>query len=460
MDLTAVNVPAQVRGLTRISEDEAIFAFLKSSTDSLSGHLRRRLERIPGNSTYEDTLACREICQAVDRLDYFRARHWYRASIDARALRFVRLGSESSNNFSNFFSEGTYLPHVAARNIQTWSGLKETQCVHQDKVMRYAESIEADDLENVILCASNFTVNRRLKTFDGNHRLIAYVVRHGELPPFSCIVGFSKPRYIGLLQRALLRFEFLDEARDAVMFALRQNLRRTRSLLSGGVNYQPLLDDGAAIRRLASCEGDTGAEHAADLGRAERVCADRARILRDDLRETVGALEGRTLLDIGCNVGFFCHYFASLGVQAVGIDNNQHNRNQRYSLSNSVRTAIGMNRRYGLECEFLRVDAREWVKGQTRTFDVVLLLSVLHHFFLGYPLGRSEGDPMAQARNFLGDVARLTREVLYIEYEDHHSEVSTRALEQLLRSTGWFRSVEQVAGANDFERPMIRCTKH
>lgn len=451
-------VPAGQR-FVPISEDEVILSFLKSSTESLSAGMRQRLDKVVGNNTYGEKLICREICQSIDRLEYIRTRNWYRASLTSRQLEFVRLGQESSNNFSKFFSGGIYKPCIAADNIRSWSNLSAERKMHRDKVLRFSESIEVSELNRVILCASNLVINRQLNIFDGNHRIIAYILKHKTLIPFTCIVGFSKPLYFGLLQRALLAFPYFDEMRKAVKFAARNNLRRIRGLLAGGMNYQPLFEDGHAMRRLSSSVSGQCDNSAHVRKESERLCVGRAIILRDDMRSIIGELEGCTLLDVGCNVGFFCHFFASLGMRAVGIDNSQHNRYQRFSLSNSVRTARMMGRRYGLQCEFIEDDAREWVRHQTRRFDVIFLLSVLHHFFHGYPVGDYVNDPMEEAKRFVEDIARITGRILYIEYEGAASSVSANDLIEFLRSQKIFRDIRIIDYSDDFRRPIIRCTK-
>lgn len=442
-----------------VSEDEVICAFLKSSAGNLPESVRLKLSEATDGDAYGQKLIRREICRSLGMLDYFKTRYWYRTSLTPRQLALVHLGQESSNNFSKYFSQGTYKPRIAAENMRTCSDLCPKRAGHRERVVRFSESIELEDLQDVILCASNFTINRKLKIFDGNHRVIAFVLKHGRLIPFRCIVGFSKPRYFGLLQRALLGFEFFTETRDAVKFAARMNARRIRSLSVGGMNYQPLLEDARAMMLLSSSNDSKVDAPSRMRRRSERLCADRAKLLRDDMRSILGDLRGATLLDIGCNVGFFCHFFSSLGMRATGVENGQHNRHQRFSLSNSVCTARKMNQRYNMDCEFIEDDAREWIVHQADRFDVVFLLSVLHHFFLGYPVGDYEWDPLEEARRFMTDIARITDKILYIEYEDVESSISVRELIDFMRSQRLFKKVDLIDYSGDFGRPIIRCSK-
>ena len=442
-----------------IREDEVMLSFLKASAMHLPEDCRRELSRIRDNSSYEEKLLCRQICRSMGLLQHFTTRYWYRASLKSQQLKFVRLGHESSNNFSRYFSRGTYKPCVAAKRMQGFESSNAKRTMHRDQVLKFSESIAVTDLSDVILCASKYTFNRRLKTFDGNHRLIAFVMKHGRLDPFDCIVGFSKPRYISYLQRWLLAFPVYTETKNALRFFLGVWARRLRSILSGGEHYQPLLRDGRELKELAAIADEPGDSSIASTARHERPCIDRAQLLRNDMRSIFGKVEGMTLLDVGCNIGFFCHYFASLGMVATGIENSQHNRHQLFSLSNSVKIAKKMNRRYGLTCEFIDEDARIWVRDREKAFDVVLLLSVLHHFFLGYPVGSYSRDPMEEAYEFLEHVARVTRRVLYLEHEAGDTALPVSELIDLLRRRRLFRDVELIGESTDFGRPIIRCTK-
>lgn len=459
-NLSTLSSQAAESGLAPISEDEAMFSYLSSSEESLSPDIRRKLNAISDKKSYGDKLICREVCRSLGIHRHFSSRNWYRAALKPNQLKYVRLGHESSNNFSRYFSRSTYRVDIAAANIQRWAELTGKQRAHREKVIRFSESIETEDLQDVMLCASKYTINRRLKVFDGNHRIIAYVVRNQRLLPFTCIVGFSKPLILTLLQRGLLAFPCISETKCALRFSARTNFRRIKGLLRGGVDYQPQLRNGDEMRQVATMSGDKSDEAFNLIGRTERPCADRAWLIRDDMRPIVGHLDGATVLDIGCNVGFFCHFFASLGMKATGVENSQHNKYQRFSVRDSVQTANRMNHRYNLTCEFISDDALSWVKEQKDSFDVVLLLSVIHHFFMGYPIGDYEHDPLEEARRFIANVARITRKVLYIEHEDADSGVSAWELVEFLSAQNLFKSVSIVGYSDDFHRPIIRCQKH
>ena len=460
VNLSALSPQEPESGLAPISEDEAMFSFLRSSEESLSPDIRRKLTAISDRQSYSDKLTCREVCRSLGIHRQFSSRNWYRVALAPNQLKHVRLGHESSNNFSKYFSRNTFRVDIAAANIQRWVELTGKRRAHREKVVHISKSIEIEDLRDVMLCASKYTINRRLKVFDGNHRIIAYAVKNQRLSPFACIVGFSKPFSLTLLQRGLLGFPWLSETNRALRFSARTNIRRIKGLLCGGVNYQPQLRNGDEMRRVATMSDDKADKAFSLIGRTERPCADRAWLIRDDMRPIVGELDGITLLDIGCNVGFFCHFFAALGMKATGIENSQHNKYQRFSVRDSVRIANRLNHRYNLACKFISDDALSWVTHQKASFDVVLLLSVIHHFFLGYPIGDYEHDPLEEARQFIANVARITGKVLYIEHEDVDSGVSARELVEFLSAQEFFKSVEIVDYSDDFQRPIIRCRKH
>jgi SAM-dependent methyltransferase len=129
-----------------------------------------------------------------------------------------------------------------------------------------------------------------------------------------------------------------------------------------------------------------------------RRCTDRLGMMLDFLRE--GGRPTGSFLDIGCSYGWFVKQFADRGWDALGVDEDPR--------------ALKIGRiAYGLGADQLvqmDVDALDSMKG--RRFDVVIFLSVLHHFVLNPDFGTPEA--------LLAQVDRLTRSVLFFEMGQEH----------------------------------------
>ena len=103
-----------------------------------------------------------------------------------------------------------------------------------------------------------------------------------------------------------------------------------------------------------------------------------------------GRVEGRTVLDIGSFLGFFCDEALKRGAKrAVGWELD----------ANRVRQARTISSILGVEPEFHQVDIEEAPSDEQ--FDIVLCLNVLHHM----------RDPIAT----LDKLIRMTRETLVLE---------------------------------------------
>lgn len=127
------------------------------------------------------------------------------------------------------------------------------------------------------------------------------------------------------------------------------------------------------VRRLGTwfhnmnlCGVQTAADHF--LGDYPAVKWNRfAKAIPEDLR-------GKTVLDIGCNAGFYSQEMKRRGADRVlGIDDNEHYLEQ-------ARFAAEVNQ---LDIEFRRLSVYEVAKLR-ETFDLVLYMGVLYH--LRYPL--------------------------------------------------------------------------
>lgn len=86
-------------------------------------------------------------------------------------------------------------------------------------------------------------------------------------------------------------------------------------------------------------------------------------------------LSGWSVLDIGCNAGYYCFELARRGASVTGIDSNEHYLAQ----------ARWAARQYGLShrVQFARLQVHELAR-HAETYDLVLFLGVFYH--LRYPL--------------------------------------------------------------------------
>lgn len=101
-------------------------------------------------------------------------------------------------------------------------------------------------------------------------------------------------------------------------------------------------------------------------------------------------MTGKTVLDIGCNAGFYSLQLHARGAQVTGIEHDPRYLEQ-------ARYAAGV---LGAEIEYLQLDVYD-VDRLGRRFDYVLFMGVLYH--LRYPLYA------------LDKVARLPRETLVFQ---------------------------------------------
>ena len=109
-----------------------------------------------------------------------------------------------------------------------------------------------------------------------------------------------------------------------------------------------------------------------------RRCDDRLRMMLNFLARSGRRLETLSVLDAACSYGWFVNEFARRGADAAGLDVD-------LSALKVGRIAYGLRPEqtiHGNLHRFLSTTGRRW--------DVVLLLSVLHHFVLHPKRGRAE----------------------------------------------------------------------
>lgn len=171
------------------------------------------------------------------------------------------------------------------------------------------------------------------------------------------------------------------------------------------------------------------------IHKGERKCVDRAEMILADLRDL--GIAKASLLDIGCNIGFFCHYFQSRGYECTGYEDNSHVDIRRFTDENSVETAERLSLHYGVSPKF-HAESAVTLLESTAAFDVVLCLSVLHHWFIGY--GYSSKDKMNrdQIERGIRRLYDMTRMVIYFEFGDVREDgwAPADVPKQLQRITG------------------------
>lgn len=145
----------------------------------------------------------------------------------------------------------------------------------------------------------------------------------------------------------------------------------------------------------------------------ERICIDRVIAIINDL-SSLNIQTGK-VLDIGCNIGFFSHSLKCLDFDVLGIDNNAAPNTQGYYPEPCLITANKLNDVYNVYPEFIETDITDYILTQQSSFDIVLLLNVVHHFFGGYAKtgeGVKSDDIIVL---FLNKLIQSTKKVIYFE---------------------------------------------
>jgi hypothetical protein len=133
-----------------------------------------------------------------------------------------------------------------------------------------------------------------------------------------------------------------------------------------------------------------------------RRCHDRFAMMVDFLASRNYDLNKLSVVDLACSYGWFVKELSKKGCDATGIE------------ADSTPLHVGRIA-YGLSADLLiQRDFRTFARHCGRTFDVVLLLSVLHYF----PLKRAAGTP----EEVLREVDAITGSVLFFDTGQSHEE--------------------------------------
>jgi SAM-dependent methyltransferase len=178
--------------------------------------------------------------------------------------------------------------------------------------------------------------------------------------------------------------------------------------------YQPSFVSESALRAFGRGDYDKIRTEirAAAPDSYERVSVDRALAIALDL-----ALQGvdptSSILDIGCAEGLVSALLSRIGYRVVGIDNDLVAEVQPwYDLEVRSQSRSSLDDE---NCEYLRAEALDYLKAPGPAFDVILVLSVLHHFLKGYGLSGNGAISNEEFSMFLRLLCGRAKRFLYVE---------------------------------------------
>lgn len=139
-----------------------------------------------------------------------------------------------------------------------------------------------------------------------------------------------------------------------------------------------------------------------------RKCSDRFAMMERYLKANLPDFNGKIYLDLGCSYGYFLARMQSLGMKVYGVDD----------CANSIMLAqicykIPKGRLLGLSIE-------NFFELNEERYDVVSLLSVLHHFLL------KRGT--ISAEELIRKVDQITESVLFIDSGQNHEQWFQKSL--------------------------------
>jgi SAM-dependent methyltransferase len=183
--------------------------------------------------------------------------------------------------------------------------------------------------------------------------------------------------------------------------------------------YQsPLPGLATAIGIAANTEAFLRKDLQNTASRAERACLDRYLLILDALERR--SLFDSSLLDIGCANGFFAYLFAVMMCRQVTAVEDMRGASAGYSENAFLNPLLQVRQEYALR-HLEVIDApieRFLTTYPDRQWDVVLCLSVLHHFYTGYGDNPAVGLLREETRRSLfAAIGRATGSVLYLEFD-------------------------------------------
>jgi SAM-dependent methyltransferase len=181
--------------------------------------------------------------------------------------------------------------------------------------------------------------------------------------------------------------------------------------------YQPFGFSDTALARWGLGDYDTVLQELARReGDYERVAVDRALAIAVDMA-SIGLPIPSRVLDVGCSVGTISVLLAAAGHVVTGIDSDVVADVQDWQ--NPTRLQAARAAQTSARCVLLRRDLRDHLRVDSSTVDVVLLLSVLHHWLSGYGYAGVATFDRVEVRATLEQLVERVTCCLYVETPIH-----------------------------------------
>ena len=206
------------------------------------------------------------------------------------------------------------------------------------------------------------------------------------------------------------------------------------------MHYLPTISDEDLKKFLL--EPDSGFLAEILNGEYERIGIDRALMIAADLLVRTGRCDGYSLLDVGCNTGLIGRAVGALGNEVHGIDNYAVDSQAMYGNLQNVE-----------KCDFL-----EYLRNNPASWDVVLLLSVAHHWETGYAM---QGDALYTKEEIhwiFAELKKRTSVGIYMEMPLNEPGFTADFTDRFVKEyCGEFDVIEinRTVGTNGFMRRMF-----
>jgi len=133
-----------------------------------------------------------------------------------------------------------------------------------------------------------------------------------------------------------------------------------------------------------------------------RKCRDRFKMMDDFLIQKKFKKNHLTLLDCSCSYGWFVNEFKKQGLTVLGIDKD-------IIPVQIGRSALGLKSN-----EIIQHELVDFLENNHRSFDIVLFLSILHHF----AIGKEDGE----VARILKRLDQITSQIIFIDTGQEHEK--------------------------------------